>query len=129
MPETGDKPGGLTASLERMIGSLLALGQNRMQLFAVEVQSEKLRLLDRLLKQALAIAMAMVALLLGTATLALFVWEKARYTGLLVLTGVYVAVAVFLLWRLRNDAQREPVPFEKTVAEFKKDRECFTGRN
>ncbi len=129
MAPTGGKSGGVSASLRRIIDSLLALGQNRLQLFAAELQSEKLRWFDTLLKLGLAVAVAMIGLMLAAVTLVMFVWEKARYSGLLVVTGVFLVAGGVLLWRLRDELRREPLPFEKTAAEFKKDRECFTDKN
>ncbi len=129
MAQTGDKSGGVVASLQRILDSLLALAQNRTQLFAAELQAEKLRWVDTLLKLGFAIAVGMIGLMLATTTLVLFIWEEARYAGLVAVTAVFLLVAGVLFWRLRDELRREPLPFEKTMAEFKKDRECFTGKD
>jgi len=118
-------PGGLLGSVRRMFDSLLGLAQTRLQLFSLELESEKLRLVDTLAKLAIASAIAFAGLLVGVFTLALFVWERARFAGLLMLTGVILAIGAFLLWRLRSDLRKSPAPFAKTLAEFNKDRSCL----
>lgn len=118
-------PGGLLGSVRRMFDSLLGLAQTRLQIFSLELESEKLRLVDTLAKLAVALSIAFAGLLLGIFTVALFVWEQARFRGLLIMTGVILAVAAFLLWRLRSDLHKRPAPFAKTLAEFNKDRSCL----
>lgn len=118
-------PGGLLGSVRRMFDSLLGLAQTRLQLFSLELESEKLRLVDTLAKLAVALSIAFAGLLLGIFTVALFVWEQARFRGLLMMTGVILAAAAFLLWRLRSDLSKRPAPFAKTLAEFNKDRSCL----
>ena len=128
MSESGTKPGGVLASLRRMGDSLLALVQSRLQLFALELQSEKLRLMDALLWLSVAVALGAVGLILGTVTLAIYLWETTRYTGLVVLTGIFVGVAAVIVWRLREGIRKGPMPLAGTIAEFKKDRACLQGK-
>lgn len=122
-------PGGLLGPVRRMFDSLLGLAQTRLQLFSLELESEKLRLVDTLAKLAIAGAIAFAGLLLGVFTLALFVWERARFAGLLMLTGIILAIGAFLLWRLRSDLRKNPAPFAKTLAEFNKDRSCLAKKD
>jgi len=128
MSETGTKPGGMLASLRRMGDSLLALAQSRLQLFALELQSEKLRLMDLLLWLSLAVALGAVGLIVGTVALAIYLWETARYAGLLLVAGVFVGAAVVIVWRLRKGIRRGPMPFAETIGEFRKDRACLQGK-
>jgi uncharacterized membrane protein YqjE len=111
-----------------MAVSLLALVENRVQLFAVELQLERLRFLETVLKFALAVSLAMVGLLLGTLTLALYVWQVARYAGLVVMTLLFLGAGAFLLWRLKESLRQSPTPFEQTLNQLKKDREWFTTK-
>lgn len=125
MGESESKPRSLLASFRRIADSLLGILQARLRLFSLELQSERLRLVDLLLKLAVALAFATVGLLLGTFTLALFVWQVARYAGLVAMTVLLLAAGGFLVWRIRRELQQAPPPFAKTIAEFKKDRECL----
>jgi uncharacterized membrane protein YqjE len=123
-PEGGTS--GWRASLRRIGSSFLGLAENRLQLAALELETEKLRLLDALLKLAIAFSVGLVGLLLGTFTLALYVWGVARYAGLLLMTVIFLAGAAFLIWRVREQMRKAPKPFEQTINEFKKDCACLT---
>lgn len=119
------KPDGLHAVLRRISDSLLGLAQSRLQLFALEVQSEKLRLLDILLWFSFGAVLGSVGLLLGTMALGIVVWEIAGIAGLLVMMGVFLGASIIVFWRLRGWLRRGPTPFADTIAEFRKDRSCF----
>jgi uncharacterized membrane protein YqjE len=74
------------------------------------------------------VALGAVGLILGTVTLAIYLWETTRYTGLVVLTGIFVGVAAVIIWRLREGIRKGPMPLAGTIAEFKKDRACLQGK-
>jgi uncharacterized membrane protein YqjE len=118
-------PGGLLGSARRIFDSVLGLVQTRLQLFASEWESENLRLIDTLARIAVALSVVFLGLLMGTLTLALFVWKKAGFPGLVIMTAVILAAGVLLALRVRADLRKRPVPFAKTIAEFKKDRSCL----
>ena len=101
MPADEHRPGGLFATLRRMADAALGLAQNRARLFAIELEAERFRLLESLLKIALALGVMGVGVFLGALTLALFAWQQARYAGLLLVTLLFLLAGVFLLWRLR----------------------------
>ena len=129
MSEPKGKPGGVLASLRRMGDSLLGLAQTRVQLFALEVQSETLRRLDLLLRLGIALAVGAMGLMVGTAALAIYLWRTAGYAGLLLAAGVLVGLGAILVWRLREATRKGPLPFAETIAEFEKDRACFRGKD
>lgn len=128
MPESDTSPKGLSGSIRRIALSLLGLIENRVQLFAVELQLERLRFLETLLKFGIAVSLAAVGLLLGTFTLAIYVWHVARYAGLVAMTLLFLGAGAFLLWRLREHLRKSPTPFEQTLNQLKKDREWFTTK-
>lgn len=125
MADGESSSGGIVASARRLGNSVLGLLRTRVELFAVELQEEKLRALDLVLWVALAVALVVAAILLSIGTLALFLWQRAGYAGLIGLAaGVLAAAgAVFLL--LRRKIARGPEPFAATVGEFRKDMECL----
>lgn len=125
MSEPDSKPAGVLDSLRRIGDSVLGLVQSRLQLFALELQDEKLRLVDTLLWLGAGISIGGLGLLVGTAALALYVWEQAGYAGLICLAGVLLGVGALILFRLREYLQRETPPFADTLGEFGKDRACL----
>jgi len=129
MADPDSEQGGPLAGLRRSADAVLGLVQNRLRLLSLELEGEKLRLQDSLLKLGVALMVCGLGALLGALTLALYVWQKARFGGLVALTAVFLAGGIFLFWRLRQELRNAPRPFEKTLSEFDKDRECLTGKD
>ncbi len=120
---------GLFGSFRRTAEALLALAQNRVRVFALELQSERVKLLDTLVWLAVGLGFAFVGLFLGALALAIYVWRIAGFAGLLAMMGLFFAAAAFILWRLRSELRKAPTPFADTLAEFRKDSECLQTRN
>jgi uncharacterized membrane protein YqjE len=129
MSEPEPSTTGPVSSLRRMADSLLALLETRLQLFAVELQCEKLRMMEWLLLLAVGGAVGFIGLLLAVGALALYAWANWRYAGLVGLAVIFLAAAALLFWQLRARLRRQPVPFSDTLAEFKKDRACLQAKN
>ena len=119
------QPTGPPSPLRRLGDSLLALAQCRVQLFALELRSETLRLAETMLWLGGGLAVGGMGLLLGVITLALYLWKVAGFAGLWSMTVVLVGIAGLVLWRLRERLCKGPLPFAGTIAEFKKDRACL----
>ena len=118
-------PGGVLGSMQRIVDSLLGLVSSRVQLFALEWEGERLQLLDILTKLAIALGICFLGLLMGTLTLALCVWQRFGFTGLVIMTAVILGAGVVLFLRVRSANRARPKPFAKTIAEFKKDQSCL----
>ncbi len=117
--------GGWFESLRRLGESFLALLRSRFELFTVEWQEEKLRLLNLLVWLGLALALGTAGVLVAIIALALWLWAVAGYAGLIALAVVALAIAFGILWAIRRKIKTGPVPFAQTVAEFRKDGECL----
>ncbi|MGD0209036.1 MAG: phage holin family protein [Verrucomicrobiota bacterium] len=125
MNETATHTDGWFDSLRRTSESLLALIRSRFELFAVELQEEKLRLINLLLWLGIAMTLGAAGLLVGMGALAVWLWNRAGYAGLIVLALAALAVAAGILLDVRHRINRGPPPFAGTVAEFRKDSECL----
>jgi uncharacterized membrane protein YqjE len=112
-------------SLQRIGESLVGLLRGRFELFAVEWQEEKFRLLNLLFWCGFAVTMGAAGLLIGMAVLALWLWEVAGYAGLIGLSVVSLAIAGGLVWKIRQKILSGDPPFAQTAAEFRKDAECL----
>ena len=102
--------------------------RTRAELFAVELQEEKLRAIRLLLWVAAAIALGVAGLLVAIGGLALFFWELAGYWGLAGLAAGALGLAAIILWIIHRRITHGPAPFAGTVAEFRKDAECLRQR-
>lgn len=103
---------------------MLAFGENRIELLAVEVQEGRERLLHAVL---LTVGVTALGLLTGfalTAALTVLFWEKSPVGVLFTLTLVYAAGAGFLYQRL-NRLRRDWQIFPATLEQLRKDRECL----
>lgn len=125
MDEKERTTGGWANSLRRTGDSLLGLAQNRLELFAVELQEEKLRALNVLIWLIVALALIVAGVLVGLGALALYLWHTAAYFGLIGLALVSLGAGAGALWAIRQRIRSSAAPFAKTVDEFKKDRSCL----
>jgi len=111
----------LAATAKRLAQRLLLIGQNRLELLALEAQEERLRLVQALL---LALGVAVLGLLAAitlTGAVVVLFWSLSPLATLLVLTGLYGAGAVILYRRLAT-LLRDWQNFPATLDQFRKDR-------
>jgi uncharacterized membrane protein YqjE len=125
MDEAASGAGGFLASFRRVGSSLLALLQNRVQLFAVELQEEKLRAVRLLVWLTAALTLGIAGILVAVGVLGILLWEHAGYAGVSGLAVALLGGAALLLWLLRRRILREPDPFATTVSEIGKDLACL----
>ena len=124
-----DEPSpGVWASLKRILDTLLATAQNRVELFAVELQEEKCRLVEAILCAAAVAAFGMMTLTLVTFTVVALFWENGRLAVLIGLSVVYLVVTA-LAWRALQTRLKTRTAFTGTVGELKKDRSCLETEN
>ena len=112
---------GFLDSLRRLGSTVLGLIQNRLELFAVEVQEQKDRLVRVLLLTALTVFLANLALVVLTAAIVVLAGPEARKPVLIGLTVLYVLGAILAGLALRRELKSAPPPFQDSVNELKKD--------
>ncbi len=121
--------GELFESLGRIGTSLLGLMQNRLELFSVEWQEEKLRLLDLLVWFSIAVAVGAAGIFVVIIALAFLLWEMAGAIGMAVLGVFALAVASIIIWKIRQKIRTALPPFSQTGAEFRKDTICLRSED
>ncbi len=118
----------LFGSLKRLGDTALATVQNRVELFAVELQEEKCRIIHLILLTAATIALGVTALTLVTITVVVLFWENARVPALCVLSGLFI-VATIIVVRMLNKQLMSAPGFSATMSELEKDRGCLLSRD
>jgi uncharacterized membrane protein YqjE len=116
--------GDLAETSKRFARRLLAIGENRFELFMVELREERDGLLRAIL---LALGVAAFGLLAGMAVsgaIVVWFWEASRMTALLVLTILYGATAAILYRRL-TILLRDWQNLSSTLDQLRKDRACL----
>jgi uncharacterized membrane protein YqjE len=128
--ESGDNiGGGFRGLLQGIAANLAAIAKSRLELFSMELQEEKYRLIQVLIWATAAIFSGIMAFILINVTVVYLFWEHARLTVLIVLTLFYTFMLAGIAIGLKRYLGRQPLPFSDTIREFQKDRECFRKRN
>lgn len=125
MSDPEPEKGGLRASAGRIVSTTIGLFASRVELFGVELREEQLRFIRWLAWFGLVFAFGLAGILIGLAALSLFLWNTAGYVGLVGLSVVTLGAAAALFRWLQRQIMSSTPPFEATVDELRKDRECL----
>lgn len=112
---------GILASLRRMAETALSTLQNRIELFATELQEEKCWLIATLLWAAAAIFFGGLAIILVVGTVVYLSPENARPWVLGGFSVLFLYLAINAIVGLRRSLRDKPPPLADTIGELKKD--------
>ena len=121
-------PGGLFQNLKRLADGGLALAQSRLELLSVELQMEKVRLVELLILAAMVVALGLMTLTMITFTLVILFWESARMPMLIIVSLAYLG-GTLLAWRALKGRLAARSAFAGTLGEIKKDRACLETKS
>jgi uncharacterized membrane protein YqjE len=116
---------GFLQSLRALGDSLLGTVQDRLELFSVELQEEKFRLIQTFVWISAAVFTGMLAITFGSLALVYCFWESARLAVLFGLTAFYGGALVVIWYAFRRYLARQPKPFAATRGELGDDRTCI----
>jgi uncharacterized membrane protein YqjE len=125
MNESDPQASGWLDSFHRIGDALQGLIRSRIELFAVELQEEKLRFLRMVVLLGIAMIVGGAGLLVGVLTLAIWLWNTTGYFGLILLSLATLILSGSILFVIYRQIRNEPPAFGELVAEFKKDTECL----
>ncbi len=131
MAEPESKSGGAFGSVRRIADSVHAILLSRLELAAIELQEERVRIIDLILQALVVLVLGTVALIAVTATVVVVlvrVADLSVLTALALVAGAYALATALVWWNLRERLKNGPQPFADTLVEFKKDREWFQGK-
>jgi uncharacterized membrane protein YqjE len=120
-------PPGLLTLLRRVLDTGLGTIQNRVELIGIELQEEKLRLVELLLWSAAVVFMAVLGVAVLTVAVAFLVGDSARPYVLIGAGVLYLAGAALAMIRLRARFKNGPLPLSETASQLKKDREWLAS--
>lgn len=129
MSESPRPERGIYASARRLASSVVGLLHTRLELALVELQEEKVRLIDILLWIAAAMFMGVMALIITTFALVFLLPEAWKPVGLVCVSLFYISGCVFCIMVVRHKLLRNDPPFAQTIRELRKDREWLAHRN
>ena len=128
MNETDSESPGLLDSLRMLGDSLLATVHDRIELFSLEIEEERSRLILTIIWISLALFAGVMTALLASITLVFLFWETARLAVLLTLTVVYGSALAYTIVTVRRHLARQPRPFAASLAELEEDQACIRGK-
>ncbi len=129
MAEGDSPPSGVFASLRRIADTALSTIQNRVDLFALELQEEKSWLISTLLWAAAMIFFCGLAIILVIATLVYLAPESWRPWILVGVAVVFVWLAINSIAGFRRSLRDKRPPLSDTMGELKKDIEWIRSRD
>ena len=118
-----EKSLGLMGSVKGLLSTLTCIASTRLELFANELQEERLRLTQMLLFTLSALFSFCMGILLLTAFIVVLLWDEHRLAVLGVLSAVFFVLSALLFMLLRDKSQQQSSLFSDSLAELAKDRE------
>ena len=120
---------GILGSFRTLGDGLMATVEDRLQLFSLELQEEKFRLIRIFLWISAAVFTGMMAVTFTSLTLVYCFWASARLAVLAGLTVFYTSALVVIIIMFRRFLARQPSPFAATLQEIGEDRACIRTEN
>ncbi|HYG21196.1 MAG TPA: phage holin family protein [Verrucomicrobiae bacterium] len=114
---------GLSTLVRKTMATGLGALQNRGELFMVELQEEKARLIQLIIRGVLAVFLSIMTALLVTGAVIFVVPEEYRLWAVGGFAVLYLAGTIWAVMSLKALLKR--VPFGDTLNEFKKDSELM----
>lgn len=120
---------GLLDAARKLGESLLATVHDRVELFSLEFQEEKYRLIRLFVLMSAVVFAGVMAATFVSLTLVYLFWESARIYVLAGLAVFYCAAVAVLVYSIRRYIERGPRPFAGTLQELREDRTCIRPTN
>jgi uncharacterized membrane protein YqjE len=114
----------LAATSKHFVRRLATIGENRLELLAVEMQEERERLRHVILLAFGIATFGLLASLTLTAAIVVLLWAWSPVAVLLILTGLYI-VAGLGLYRQLTGILRDWHTLCASLDQLRKDRECL----
>jgi uncharacterized membrane protein YqjE len=127
MDEHENAPAGFMENARRLAATFLGVLHNRLELLSVELQQERVRILEALLLISAIAALGFFTLALLAAALIYLTWNEFGVEGLFILSGAGLVGTLLVFWRLWIRL-KDWAFLPGTLAELKKDFECLDNK-
>lgn len=114
-------PAGLFASTQRLLATLLAAVQTRIEIAVTELEEEREHLKALLIYSVLAVVILAMGLVALTVFLTLWLWQWFGAFTLLGVGLILVGTSLLLALYIRHYERTRPRLFSTTLAELRKD--------
>lgn len=120
---------GLLGSLRGFADGIIGTVRDRIELFSVELQEEKLRLVQTFIWAAAAVVLALLTLIFASIALLAIFWDTARVAVAIGIALTYLGGFVATLVAFKRFLARQPKPFDATLRELREDGACIRTEN
>jgi Predicted membrane protein len=127
MAEPNKKPPGITTLVGRLARTGVGALENRLELFALEWQEERIRLTELAIWGMALLFLSNLGVLLLTATIIFLFREEFRLYVAGAFAVLYLIGAVVAWFGLKSQLKQEP--FAESIGQVKKDREWLDSLN
>jgi uncharacterized membrane protein YqjE len=121
------RAGGLLSSIKKLVATLVAILQTRLELFADEVHAEGQRLAQMMLLGVAAVFFLACGVLLLTFLVIAVFWDTNRLFAIGGFAVLYIAIGAGLAVAARGRAAAGTRLFEASLDELKKDRDRLSA--
>jgi uncharacterized membrane protein YqjE len=122
-------PVSFIGSLRTLGDGLLANVEDRLELFATELQEEKFRLIQTVIWICAAAFTGMMAIIFASLTLVYLFWDSARIAVLGGFAVIYAGALLAVIIAFRRFLARQPQPFAGSLREIREDRACIRSES
>jgi uncharacterized membrane protein YqjE len=123
MTERSAASSGLLHSLRRLVATLLAIGEARLELLSTELEEEFARIASLLLVACLALFFVGLGVVFAAFFIVIYFWDDNRLLAVGLLTAFFVIGAAIAGNTLRKQLNERPRFFAASIDELRKDRE------
>jgi uncharacterized membrane protein YqjE len=119
------RPAGVLESAKRMLATLVALVQTRVELFTTEIEEEIQRAASILLWALVALFFGSLAVLMLAVTVLVVFWDDHRVLAAGLITGTFVLLTVIFALLARARLRAKPRFMSASLNELKRDRDSL----
>ncbi len=115
----------ITESIGRIGATLLALVQTRLELMAVEVEEETLRLMNYLVLSLLALFLFGIATVMVAIFVVMLFWDTYRLQAVVAMALLFAGAGALIARKVKLAMANKPRLLEHSIAELNKDLDMF----
>jgi uncharacterized membrane protein YqjE len=119
---------GFTGAAGRISGMAGQVFQDRLELLALELREAKIRFIQAWLLACMGMVFFLLGLLLLVAAGVYMLAPELRLYGIAAAGAAGMLIGIVLFIGLRRHLERTPLAFDQSLAELKKDTECFSTK-
>ena len=112
-------------AFKRAFESFIQSVETRLDLFALELQEEKIRFVHIVLWLCAAVFLTAISLVMVTLTIVMVAGEEHKVLAMVILTSLYILLALVSGRKLYMNLYQSEQPFSETISQLKQDRDRF----